>query len=549
MLILTTINFLIITSIFGYSYIFKRLLFTNKNIIITNLDFLYGLFLLYFISLIFHIFIPLEKISNFVIFFGLLIFVLIFLKKKINISFFKYFFVVFLFSLIAYYGKDNVDSPLYHLQVVKWLTEFKLTFGLANLGVRLGLNYPWYSILGILNFEYSFFSNKYYLNLIIFSFLFYELIDQKKYNYAKVFLSLSFCYLLLFSLIHPYNFGVILNHFGNPEKDLINMCLFILSVYVFLKINEEENNQNYPQIKKNLISIFLICITFLLMQMPIYGLISILLIFIYYKFFKIRDHILLVMIIIAVSILWILKSVALNGCLIYPISITCLDTNWTINLETLNNYYNETKRYSRSLPSLEFVNDYYKTIETFLWLKPWFKNYYLTTALHQINSLILIFSFLMIFYFIKIKNFSIYNYEKLIIFIIFVVNLTCIIMIPEIRYYWGPHITLSSILLAIIIRAIDLRFLDKKNIFLYCPVFLLCLFIFIKVLPMMTFGDLYKLPIRSHDYSGKTKIGNYNGYDIYTNKWICADIKEICVNIPKEKYNLRNIKSYLFVYK
>ena len=65
----------------------------------------------------------------------------------------------------------------------------------------------------------------------------------------------------------------------------------------------------------------------------------------------------------------------------------------------------------------------------------------------------------------------------------------------------------------------------------------------------MSFDDLYKLPIRNHDYSNKTKIGNYNGYDIYTNGWICADIKEICVNIPKEKYDLRNIKSYLFVYK
>ena len=48
----------------------------------------------------------------------------------------------------------------------------------------------------------------------------------------------------------------------------------------------------------------------------------------------------------------------------------------------------ETKRYSRSLPSLEMVNDEYKTIETFLWFKPWFLNYYLTTALHQINSIL-----------------------------------------------------------------------------------------------------------------------------------------------------------------
>ena len=132
MLILTTINFLILISIFGYSYIFKRLLLNKKDILIKNLDLIYGIFFLYFISLIFHLFVPLEKISKFVIFVGILTSVIIYLKDKMRISLFKYFLVVFLFSIIAYYGKNNVDSPLYHLQLVKWLTEFKLTFGLAN---------------------------------------------------------------------------------------------------------------------------------------------------------------------------------------------------------------------------------------------------------------------------------------------------------------------------------------------------------------------------------------------------------------------------------
>ena len=129
MLILTTINFLILISIFGYSYIFKRLFFNKKNILIKNLDLIYGIIFLYFISLIFHLFIPLEKISKLVIFVGILISILIFLKDKMRISLFKYFFVVFLFSIIAYYGKNNIDSPLYHLQIIKWLTEYKLSFG------------------------------------------------------------------------------------------------------------------------------------------------------------------------------------------------------------------------------------------------------------------------------------------------------------------------------------------------------------------------------------------------------------------------------------
>ena len=160
MLFLTIINFFIIFAVFGYSYIFKNLLFGKKNNNISNLDFLYGLIFLYFLSLIFHIFIPLKQISIIIILIGLIASILSIFNKKLKISFFKYFFIVLAFSIIAYYGVNNVDSPLYHLQIVKWLTENKLSFGLSNLAVRLGVNYPWYSIIGILNFDYSFFSNK-----------------------------------------------------------------------------------------------------------------------------------------------------------------------------------------------------------------------------------------------------------------------------------------------------------------------------------------------------------------------------------------------------
>ena len=57
--------------------------------------------------------------------------------------------------------------------------EHKLTFGLANLEYRLGVNYPWYSIISLININFLNFSNKYYVSLVIFSFLFYEAINKK----------------------------------------------------------------------------------------------------------------------------------------------------------------------------------------------------------------------------------------------------------------------------------------------------------------------------------------------------------------------------------
>ena len=52
---------------------------------------------------------------------------------------------------------------------------------------------------------------------------------------------------------------------------------------------------------------------------------------------------------------------------------------------------------------------------------------------------------------------------------------------------------------------------------------------------MFKYSDLVNLPIRVHDYSSK-KVGEFDGFEVFTNNWQCADIKEICVNTPKKQY-------------
>ena len=212
----------------------KSVIFKNKDNNIFNHDFFYGLIFLYFLSILAHIFLPLKFFTNIVLILGLIIFILLLIKKKIKISLTKYALIVFIFSIISYYGLDNVDSPLYHLQIIKWMYEHKLTFGLANLEYRLGVNYPWYSIISLININFLNFSNKYYVSLVIFSFLFYEAINQKfvKCNFF-IFITILFIY---FYLIHPYNYGVVLNHIGNPEKDLLICFYLYLSSIYFLEL-------------------------------------------------------------------------------------------------------------------------------------------------------------------------------------------------------------------------------------------------------------------------------------------------------------------------
>lgn len=543
MIFLALINFLIIFSIFGYSYLFKTVFYRDKNIFITNLDFFYGLILLYLISLLLHFFAPLAIYSEFIILIGLILSFYSFFKNKLKISILRYLIIIFIFSFIAYYGKNNVDSPLYHLQIIKWLTEYKLVFGLANLEWRLGVNYPWYSLISLLNIDFFKYSNKYYVSLIFFAFLFYETLNKNKILKSSIFLSLAFSYLFIYSLIHPYHYGVVLNHIGNPEKDLFNMLLFISLIYTYLRITELKNLSD----QNNLISILFVVLMLTLMQTTIYLFISIVFIFMLFDIIKLKQNIKIIIILSFIFLLWIFKSIATSGCLIFQIPLTCLNTDWTIDLSTLKFHIDETKRYSRSLPSLEMVNDTYKTIETFLWFKSWFKNYFLTTALHQINSILLFFSSILGIYLLIKKKLKIEKYDALLILSILFVNLTCMLLIPEIRYYWGPHIALSIICISLIIWSFNINLLEKYNFYRITPIITLLLFIFIKVIPMFKYSDLVNLPIRAHDYSSKKKVGEFDGFEVFTNNWQCADIKEICVNTPKEQYYFSYVYKFLHI--
>ncbi len=544
MVYLTLINFTIIISIFGYSYLIKRILYRNDDNYLKNIDLFFGLFFLLLISLIINFFFPLNQLSKFVIFFGILLFIICIFKKKSKISLIKYFFTIFIFSTIAYYGTDNIDSPLYHLQVIKWLTEHKITFGLANLGFRLGVNYPWFSIIGVLNIDYNFFSNKYYLSLIIFSFILYEILNQKKINKALIFLSLCFSYIFLFSLIHPFKHGVILNHFGNPEKDIFNMLLFIINIYIFLNINENQNENE----KQNFIAIFFITLTLLFMQIPIYISVFPIILFTLFKHFKIKDHKYLLILIFTISTIWILRSVIINGCLVYPASFTCLNTKWTVDLSQISLMIEEVKKISRSLPSLELINNTYVTLDTYLWLKPWFKNYFLTMALHQINLVLILSSLLIIIFLFVRKKIKFKNYDFYIIISVLLANIVCTLQMPEIRYYWGPHISLSCFFVSLLMYSNKNKIIQNKNIYKYFSITILGLFLIFKVVPFIKLENFLNLPGRNFTVN-KIKLGNFDGYNVYTTDWYCADISEICVNSPKKNYSFDNKYNYLMINK
>ena len=407
MLIAIFSNYLLLMVILGYSFFLKKITLNNNKFIIENIDILYGLLLIIFISLFFNFFYPLIYLKPITIIFGFLIFIYAAYKKILKINFFIYFVIIFFTTSIAFYSNMNIDSPMYHLQIIKWLSLHKISFGLSNIEIRLGFNSTWHSLVALLDLSIYKFTTKYYISALILSALIYETVKRNtKPNYSDIFLYLTISLLIFYSFIHPFGNGVILNHLGNPERDIIGMLFFFLIIFFFFKALENPiNNKNYINLLA--LSLFL-CVTTRLMMSPMIILLVIIL-------FKNKDYKIInytTFFLFITSILWILRSFFLSGCLFFPFSQTCFKTSWAVNIKEVQFFVEEAMRISRTLPTRNGVNDLNFSLHSYDWINQWINDYFFSAALLQIGTIIIvttIFLLLIISFFIKSKTKTIFN--------------------------------------------------------------------------------------------------------------------------------------------
>ena len=203
MIISFTLNLIIYFSILGYSFLLKKI-FEKENtfIQINNFDFLYGIFFLILTSILLNFCFPLKIFFIYIILIGLVFFLYLVFKKKLNINIFIFFIILFFLIFINYENGHNIDSPVYHTQTIRWAYDKKIVFGLSNLDWLYSLNSGWHILLSLLKFKIKGFDTIYLLNFLPLTVLFYQ-----------VYLSVSKNYLL--SEISLFLVGVYFNIFFN----------------------------------------------------------------------------------------------------------------------------------------------------------------------------------------------------------------------------------------------------------------------------------------------------------------------------------------------
>jgi hypothetical protein len=483
-------------SIIGYSYIFK--LFLNhkdyKKILIYNSDIIYGLFFLCIISISINFFYALEKVKYIIFIIGLIFFFQSYLNKKLKINFFTISFFIFSLIFISYSNAVIYDSQLYHLQLIKFNTYYKSIFGIANLEDRYAMNSSWHSIISLFNFSYNGFKALYLFNILIYSFIFSEAfkLNSKSNIVSNSFLKFSIIYILIYSIFHPSGNGTIINNLGSPEVDTVAAMLFLYGVYLFLKYTEDNNYLVAEPLILISVMVFTIKINYLaILILPVWFFLKKNLLFYYIKSFIVSFVLILV---------WITKSFISSGCLLFPVSFTCTDFSWSLHSEDVENYKNIIMSFARDTPERAKFGDFEYTLNSFDWVFPWFKQYFLKTEFLYISLFIFLVSFFFIlFLFIKKKNF-IFEKKYLFIFIVLFFNLYLWFYAPEIRFGYGTIISLVTMPIVIYLHNL------KKNILLH-PYGKSLMIILILILSFKNNKNIYLFNedfVRSYNYDTLT---------------------------------------------
>ena len=535
MIIITIFNYLILLSIFGYAFIFKKIVKKNLFYSVNNIDFFYGLFILILLSLFINFFAPLKFFSIPIVIIGLLLFIYGKKIKIYNVNFIFYFILIPIISFFSYYNGSNVDSPMYHLQVLKWIGEHKISLGLINLEIRLGMNSSWHSFLALMNIGFKTWSAKYYISNILIAVITVQVISQKTLSLSGLFLFLSVSYLTLFSYLHPFNNGIILNHLGNPEVDIAAMVLFFFSIYFFLKL--VETNFKSKELT-NLLSV----VIFLSISTKLSNITLVLIpLYIFFKhkqyFFLNSTH----YIILLASFLWMVRSFLISGCFLFPVKSTCFSTPWLESVDKIEYFSKIIMGFARDTRLRDKYTNFDYTIDSSQWILPWFQDYFLNTSLLKISTALLLLSILLAILFLVLnKSFYIHNSIKknlLFILIYFIITFLIWFQAPEIRFGWGWIIALPCLVISGII--FHLPYIRKIKQFYFSSI-LAGLFI------LLVSKHLEKFQIQHLILNGKiysyekiVKIGNYNNVEFYqsTNDQ-CIDFVKVCVNQPKKKYNI-----------
>ena len=539
--------FFLSLSIVGYGIIFKKLLWTNNAI---NFEYsgLLGLIFLTFISYLSNFFFKHDYIHNLIIHIIGISSFFFYLDIKKNIQNIK---LLFLLLLILYPSiyifKTHDDFPYYHLPYINNLIENKLLIGNGNFSIAHRTHsslFYYISIyyLPIFKFKIINFS---YLSFLLF-FNFYLL---KNLIYKKKLLETNFLFFIkLFSFIFVNVIFYRLSEYGTDRVGQI--FLFLLIIFILTELNsigKSEDNINFS----------ILLLIFLITQKTYY--ISYLIVFFPLLFFylKKKDKIIknfltkTSIFFIFIFIIFLLKNYLNNGCLIYPITITCSDNLlWAQKLNEikyLNSWY---ELWSKAGANPNFrVSNPNEYIQGLNWLSNWYESYFKFKVTDFLLGVISISLIIYLSFYTKSKTKNKNNILSLYLFLI-ILFLVWFFKHPSLRYGGYTLIGLLIFLpISVLCSNFTKSFKNKKIITYVLIIITFFIFDFRNIKRIQKEINIYSYSIFKKPFLFIKNV-DYKTLDVGTNKIFVPKNSEMCwlTKSPcSYKENLISTKKYKYV--
>jgi len=537
--------FILLTSITinGYGKIFCK--YFDIKCSSLSLEIIFGSFFLGSLALVINFFYPINTIlTNIIFIFGIFLF---FYSYKNNQNEIKYLLIITFIAFFTgiYETSNRPDAGLYHLPFISNLNENKIIIGLNNLHSRFGFTSFLQYISSI--FNNSFFSSKaiFFPNLILYaSSLIYFLrlcIDSKISNEIRI-----------LALFFGISIAVDMNRFsefGNDENAHMLFYIFITNFIIYFHKNNSESG--------NYIKIILLLSLFLFMTKVTYSILIILIIYVIFnsfKTFKLFEK--LNIFLFSIFCLWIFKNLLISGCLIYPIENTCFDKLlWSNNFSIEESLSAEA--WAKGYPDSKIEYQFADYISNFEWLSTWLNNHFIF-IIKKISVILSILILITIYISQNGKSLNSNNGFKIVLIFNYIFCLIWFLKFPVYRF--GSGILISAIVTTLIIFLKNFNLNNFLNV-IKITVPLLTILLILKntdrIVDRARNNYLHNpwINIYSDDY--KKKI-NYKKIYFSNNKkkyYYSTKNSEICYFAPApcthrvKKLNHKKISSYDLIFK
>lgn len=450
--------FIVLISCFSYGFTFCSKLQKRLKLDV-EYYFLFALLFLTIISYLTHFFVSHNYFHNLIIFtIGIILFFFLFINnQKI---FFKELKLILILSSVLFIGliifKAHDDFHYYHFPYTYFLTQEKIIFGVGS--INHGFRTP--SSIFYLNSIFYLPGIKFYSfhfgTMLLYSSAIYIFLaqlnrDLRNKNFDFIF------FLKLLSLLFVLIFFYRISEHGTDRT--AQVLIFLLFIELFSLFRKKSNFNEFISKYFLLLSLIISLKSFYILYI-----ITIVPIWFYLKgknfsnLFRIIVNNLSFQIFILLFFIILIVNLSNSGCLIYPVSFTCIPfLDWSLSNEAqlMNNWY-ELWSKGGANPNFRVVNPD-KYIEGFNWVNNWIDSYFF----NKVSDFLLgLFSVIIIFYFLfrsKIKKkIIIGNYIQITIIVLIVLFSEWFYNHPSLRY--GGFVVIALIIF------IPLSIILSKNI-------------------------------------------------------------------------------------